>query len=123
PAGVAVVAVLDDGNVDVEDVSGLQNAVAGNAMTDLMIHRGADRLRERLVAGRRVVQRRGDGLLLLDDEVVAQAVELSGRDARLDPVGDEVEHLGGELAGDAHVVDLFGRLQVYRHAPEKKSEG
>src|SRR5688572_10660135 len=49
-ARVAVKAVLDHGDVDVEDVAGLENPVAGDAMADLVVDRGADRLREGLVA-------------------------------------------------------------------------
>src|SRR5690606_38187114 len=49
-AGIAVEAVLDDGDVDVEDVAGLEHLVAGNAVADLVVDGGADRLRERAVA-------------------------------------------------------------------------
>src|SRR5207244_1563158 len=53
-AAISVVAVLDDGDVDVEDVGQLEDAFAGNAMADLVVHRGADRLGIGLVARRRV---------------------------------------------------------------------
>jgi len=72
-----VVAVLDNGDIDVEDVTVLQGFVIGNAMADDMVDRGADRLGEALV-----VQRGGNGLLNVDDMLVAQAVELLGSDAR-----------------------------------------
>ena len=55
-AGIAVVAVLDHGDVDVQDVAGLQHPVARDAVADLVVHGGADRLRERLVARRRIVE-------------------------------------------------------------------
>src|SRR5260221_670623 len=122
-AGIAVKTVLDHGDVDIQYVARLEHALARNAVADLMVDRGADRLRKGLVAGRRVVQRSGDRLLLLDYQAMAKTVELAGRDARLDARGDEVEHFPGELPGDAHALDLLGGLQMYRHASAKKCEG
>src|SRR5258708_32202584 len=55
-AAVAVEAVLDDGDVDVQDIARLQHPVARHAVADLVIYRGADRLRKSLVAGGRVVE-------------------------------------------------------------------
>src|SRR5437879_3124593 len=43
-AGVAVIAVLDHPNVDIEDIAGFQHPLPGNAVADLMVYRGADRL-------------------------------------------------------------------------------
>ena len=114
-ARVAVPAVLDDGDVDVDDVAVLQRPLVGDAVADLVVDRGADRLRVRLVARGRVVQRRGDGLLHVDDVVVRQAVELFGRDAGLDVLRQHVQHLGGEPPGNAHGGDLLGRLDGDRH--------
>ena len=57
-AGVAVVAVLDDGDVDVQDVARLEHPLARDAVADLVVDRGADRLSERAVARRGVVERR-----------------------------------------------------------------
>ena len=113
-ARVAVEAVLDDGDVDVDDVSGLELLVAGNAVTDDVIHRGADRCRVRLIAWRRVVQRRGDRFLDVDHVVVAEPIQLARGHARLDVRRDVVEHFGGERARDAHLGDFFGRFQRYR---------
>ena len=45
-----------------------------------------------------VVERRRDRIVV-DDEFVAQPVELAGGHARPDIGGDEVERLGRELAG------------------------
>ena len=103
-AGVAVPAVLDDGDVDVDDVAVLEDlARARNAVADHVVDRGAERLRKALVAdvGR-------DRLLHVDDVLVGDAVELLGRDAGLDVLAHELEHLGGEAAGDAHLLDLLG---------------
>ena len=45
-AGVAVEAVLDDRDVDVDDVAGLQALVVRDAVADHVVDRGADGLRE-----------------------------------------------------------------------------
>ena len=75
-AGVAVPAVLDDGDVDVDDVAVLQRAVVRDAVAHLMVDRRADRLRVGDVARRRVVQRRRNAALHVHDVVVRQLVEL-----------------------------------------------
>src|SRR6266581_2910930 len=122
-AGIAVKAVFNHGDVDIQDVPRLEHALPWNAVADLVVDRGADRLRKGLVAGGSVVQRSRDRLLLLDDQVMAKTVELAGRDSRLDARGDEVEHFRGELPGDAHAPDFLGGLQMYSHASAKKCEG
>src|SRR5712691_2947946 len=66
-AGIAVKTVFDHGDVNVQNVPGSQYTLPGNAVADLVVDRSADRLRKRLVAGWRVVQRGRDGLLFLND--------------------------------------------------------
>ena len=41
-AGITVIALLDGGDVKIDDVAILQLPVAGNAMANLVIYRGAD---------------------------------------------------------------------------------
>ena len=114
-AGVAVVAVLDDGDVDVDDVAVLQDfLVRRNAVADHFVDRGADRLGKAVV-----VQRRRDCLLHVDHVVVADAVELAGGDAGLDIGRNHFEHVGGEAAGDAHFFEFFGG--VYGHESMEQS--
>ena len=43
-AGVAMITVLDDGNINVDNIPGLKFFVAGNAVANRMVDRGADRL-------------------------------------------------------------------------------
>ncbi len=69
-AGVAVIAILDDGDVDIEDVAGLEHPVVRNAVANHVVRRGADGLGEAPVAD--VGRYR---LLGLDDEVVADPVQ------------------------------------------------
>src|SRR5207253_2901395 len=66
----------------------------------------------RPVAWRRIVERRGNAALGVHDVVVAQLVEPPRRDPRLHVRRDEIEHLGGEAAGDAHPLDFGGRLDL-----------
>src|SRR5688572_2811650 len=114
-AGVAMEAVLDHRYVDVDDVPGTQLLVAGHAVTHHVVDRGADRLGERLVAGRRVVERGRGSLLLAGDEFMAEAVELARRGAGLDVRSDIVENLGGALARNAHFLDVLRGLDADGH--------
>ena len=49
---------------------------------------------------------------MIEDEVVAELVELAGGDARHDMRRDEVERLGGQAAGPAHAFEAFGAVQL-----------
>ena len=100
-AGVAMPAVDDGGDVDIDDVAVQQLAVAGNAVADDMVDRGADRAREAAI-----VQRRRNRLVG-DDEIVAQLVQLAGGDAGLDMGRDKVERLRRQAAGPAHRVECL----------------
>ena len=100
-AGIAVIAVLDDGDVDVDDVAVLQPLVAWNAVADLMVHRGADGFRKAAV-----VEGCGDRVLLVDDEIVTDAVELVGRHSWPHVRLDHLKHLRRQPACDAHLRDL-----------------
>src|SRR5262249_15028728 len=81
-------------------------ALAGNAVADDMVDRGADRLGEAAV-----VERRRDRLTV-EDEVMAQLVEL-GRGHALAHLGrDEVQRLGGEPAGLAHGLELGWAVEL-----------
>ncbi len=84
--------------------------VAGDAVAHHVVDRGADRLGEALV-----VERRGDGLLHVDDIVMADAVQLFGGDAGLDVFGNHFQDFGGQFAGDAHFCDVFGGFEGDGH--------
>src|SRR5690606_20973237 len=75
--------------------------LAGNAVADDVVDRGADRLRKAAV-----IERRRDRAVI-DDEVVAEPVELAGRDAGPDVGRDEVERLRGQPARPAHAVEAL----------------
>ena len=101
-ARVAVKTVLDDRDVDIHDVAGLQLFFARHAVAHDVVYRGADRLRIGLVAGRRVIERRGRGVLYFYDVFMAKPVDFGGRHARLDQRTDVVQDFAGQTAGDAH---------------------
>src|SRR5690606_7891677 len=105
-AGVAVPAVLDDGDVDIDDVAILQDlGLVRDAMADDVVDGNAGGLGLAAVAdvGRRA-------LLHIDDVLVADAVELFGAHAGLHVRGDHLQDLGGQVAGDAHLLYLVWGL-------------
>ena len=109
-ARIAVVAVFDHRDVDVEYVARLEFFVAGHAMTYDVIDRRADRFRIGLIARRRVIERRGNRFLFVDHVIVAQPVDLVRGHAGLDERRDEIEHFRREPAGDAHFRDFVAVL-------------
>ena len=96
-AGVAVPAVEDRGHVDIDDVAVLQRPVAGNAVADDMVDRGAAALRIAAIAQGRGDARRASRHLGEDD-----VVDLLGGDAGDDMGNERVEDLGGAAPGGAH---------------------
>ncbi len=110
-ARVAVETILNDGDVDVDDVAGLELLVAGDAVAHDVVHRRADRCRIRLVARRGVIEGRGNRTLDLDHVFVAQPVELAGGHAGGDERRNVVEDFGGERTRDAHFGHIFGGLE------------
>ena len=115
PAGVTVIAVFDDGDVDIDDISGSKHLVARNAVTDLMVDRGANRFWIGAIAWRAVAQRSRDRALHPGHVIVAQGIEFAGADTRLDMRFDEIEHFSCQLAGDAHFFDIFVRFEGDAH--------
>ena len=101
-AGVAVKAVFDDGDVDIDGVAALQVLVAGNAVANDMIHGGADGLWEAAV-----VERGGNGILNVRNVFMADAIKLAGCYARLHIISNHIKDIGGQSAGDPHFVLLF----------------
>ncbi len=105
-AGVAVPAIDDDGDVDIDDVAVLQHPLPRNAMTDDMVDRSADRLREAAI-----VQRCGDGPVV-GDVFMADAVQLSGGHARFHVGRDQVQGLGGQPARLPHALERLRPMQL-----------
>ena len=125
-AGVAVIAILDDRHVDVEDVAVLQLALAGDAVADLMVERDAGGFRIGGVTRWCVIQRGRNTALDIDHVVQTALVELCGRDPLLDERRDVIEDFGSQPAGHAHFLDFFGSLVSDVHDSlgcRKRAEG
>ena len=114
-ACVAMKSVFDDGDVDIDDVSRLQNSISGDTVAHLVIDRGAYRLREGCVARRRVIEGCRNGALHTDHIVVAEPVKFTGGDSRANMWSDEVEHFARQTPGDAHRGDFFGGFELNGH--------
>ena len=67
--GVAVVAIFDNGDIDINDVAVFQLFVGRNTVADAMVHRGADGFWESAV-----IERCRNRILFVDDVVMANAV-------------------------------------------------
>ncbi len=114
-AAVAVEAVLDDRDVDVDDVAGLEGLLTGNAVAHDVVDGGAQRRGVGTVARRRVIEGRRNHLLHVDLMIVRDAVELARGDTRAHVRRQKIEQLRCEASGDAHLRDLFLVLYCNRH--------
>ena len=97
-AGIAMPAVDDDGVVDVDDVALLQNLVAGNAVADDVVDRGADGLLIALVAE---AGRQGS---VVEGELADAVVQFARGHAGDHPGGDHVQRLTHQTPGRAHAL-------------------
>ena len=110
PAGVAVVLVLDNGDIDIDDIAAFQLLFPRNAMTDNVIDGRADGFGKTPV-----VQRRRDAVEFVDDEVVTDIVQFAGRDAGADVGFDHHQDVRREPTRGSHFFDLLGRFDADIH--------
>ena len=96
PARVAVPADDDEGDVDIDDVAFLQQAVAGHAVAAHVVDRGAGR-----VAIAAIHQRRRVGVVA-EREFADEIVDPRRRQAGLDQRGQFIEAARHQRAGLAH---------------------
>ncbi len=108
--GVAVHALLPQGDVAVEDVAVLQGTVVGDAVADHLVGRGAQRLGERVRAAR--IHQRARVGVVGDRPGVTELVDGLGGDPRSDHGPERLEGVGGESPGATHLLDRLGRLHV-----------
>jgi len=73
-----MIAILDGGDIDIDDVAGFELSVAGNTMANLMVDGRANGFGVRVVTGRGVIQRGGYGMLHVDGVIVTELVQLVG---------------------------------------------
>ena len=105
-ARVTVHAVLVGGDVDVDDVAIFERTVVRNAVADDLIDGGADGLGEAHVAQARRVG------VVRDEELVADAVEFLGGDARCDGRADGLDGARRDTSGLADLRDSLGALDL-----------
>ena len=104
--GVAVHAADERGDVDIDDVAVSDHRVVRDAVADDLVQRGAQRLGEAAVA-------EGAGVgAMVDQELMADPVQLVGGDAGRDVPPDLGQCLRGEPAGHPHPLDRLGVLDV-----------
>ena len=102
---------LDDSDVNIDDVAGLQDfPVTRNTMTDHMINGGAYRFGKSVV-----VERRRNGSLVVNDVIMAQSVQFAGADSGLHIGPDHLQHLSSQSAGNTHLFDFVWVLDVDAH--------
>ena len=104
-ARIAVPAIDDERDVDVDDVAVLQRLAVGQAVAHDVIDGGADRLAVTAVVQRRRVD------AVIPGEIEDEIVDLFGAHARLHQVGHGVERFGGQAAGLAHALEGVGTVQ------------
>src|SRR4051794_29539049 len=105
-AGIAVPAVENRRDVDVDDVAVLENLVARDAVADDMVDRDAAALGVAAVA-----ERRGQAAAV-DRHLVDNVVERLGRDAWNDMRHQRVEDFGGEPSGAAHALEALSPVEL-----------
>jgi hypothetical protein len=105
-AGVAVPAVEDRGDVDVDDVALLEDLLAGYSVADDMVDRRAAAPREAAIA------ERGRNRSGIERHPLHDRVDLVGRDARNHLRYQRVENLGREPAGPAHALERRVPVQL-----------
>lgn len=107
---IAMKFILDHRDIDIHDIAVFQHTVAGDAVADLVVDRRADRFGKTVV-----VQRRRDRFLGVHDVVMADTIQLVGRDTGFDVGADHLQDFAREAAGHAHFFDLFGSFDDHRH--------
>ncbi len=105
-ARIAVPAIEDQRDVDIDDVAFLQRLLAGNAVADDMVDRGAGGL-----AIAAIHHRRGNRPMV-EREFEHKLVEALGGDAWLYLGNKHVEAFGDQPAGLAHMLESLRAVQL-----------
>ena len=102
-----MIAILDDGDVDIDNIAAFQLFIAGDTMTYLLIDGCTDGF-----GVTPVIERRRDSLLDINDIVMTDAIQLFGADADHDMRGYHLQHFSSQPAGRAHFYN-FIRIFYY----------
>ena len=111
--GVGVVAVFHGGEIEFDEVAGLDGARAGNAVDDLVVDADAD------VAGKIVDERRRGLRAVFFKDVRGDRGEFSRGNPGTDAVGHGAESFGDDLAAGAKFLEFF--WGVDRHGLQRSS--
>ena len=106
PAGIAMPAVENWGNIDIDDVAVLEDLVARDAVAHDMVDRSAATLGVAAVA-----EGCGDSAGL-ERHALDDRVDLAGGDAGNDLRHQRVEDFGGEAARAAHPCEALGPVEL-----------
>jgi hypothetical protein len=105
-ARIAMPAVNDRGQVDIDDITVFQRPRAGNAMADDMVDRDAARMSIAAIAD---IRRNRPGR---DDRLTSGVVERFGADAGRHHVGQGIQHRGSDLARLAHRGEFLRAVEL-----------
>src|SRR4051812_40693441 len=97
-AGIAVPAIFDDGDVDVDDIALLQSFIAGDSVTDDMIDLRTDGFGKPAI-----IERSRNRLLRVDYVVMEACIDLASTDAWYDVRADHGEDVRREPPRSPHL--------------------
>src|SRR3954454_16286512 len=106
PAGIAVPALDNESDVDVDDVAVLQQPVSGHAVADHVVDRGAGGIP---IATIHQCRRVGAAA---ERKLPHEIVDPGGRNSRLDDIGEFIEALRHQCAGFAHASEAALSMQL-----------
>ena len=106
PAGIAVPAVNQRRDVDVENIAILQHLVARNAVTDHMVDRDAR------AVGIAAIAERGGDCAGVQHHAPDRVVDAACRHPRAHQIDAGIEDFGGEAPGFPHPLEPFGRVEL-----------
>lgn len=109
--GIGVVAVFDGGEVKLDEIAGLEDAIAGNAVDDFVVHADAD------VAGEMVDERWRGLRAVFGEDARADGGEFGSGDAGTDRSGHGAESFGDDLAAGAEFFELVGTMDGHELLP------
>ena len=100
--GVRVITILFGGEIELDEIAGLQCAAAGNSVNDFLVDADAR------VTGKAINQRRRRSRTMLGKHVCGNTRQFGGSDPSADLGGHGRESFGDDAATGAKLVELVG---------------
>ena len=119
-AGVTKPAVLNDGDVHIQNVAIFQHFIAGNAVTDNVVDGGANGAWKGWVARGRVAHGGGFDPQLID-ALHAQAIQFAGCDTCFDKGSQVIKDGCRRLASSTHFFEISGVCDENTHSNLNRS--